>query len=155
MRAVLYSLKREYGGRIDLYNLGAVTSNAKTGARTVEKSVTVIKRAIILPADVARREVRGISLISANKSLVMGGGYDSSVRVFIVDQRDAPGLSLSKDDWVVYDGKKYQIHDFDEFEFDTCWLITAKALLGETPEQIHLVSSDHLLNLSSIASGVL
>lgn len=149
MRAVLYGLKRDYGGRIDLYKKGAVTSNAKTGERTVAKSVTVINRAIILPADVARREVRGISLISANKTMVMGGGYDSSIRVFIIERRDAPDISLSKDDWIVFEGKKYEVHSFDDFEFDTCWVITAKALLGETPEQIHLLSADSLMDLSS------
>lgn len=153
MRAVLYGLKREYGGRIDVYKKGAVTSNARTGARTVDKSVTVIPKAIILPADVARREVRGISLISANKALVQGGGYDNSTRVFIIDRRDAPDLSLTKDDWIVFDGKKYEIQEFEDFEFDTCWIITAKALLGEIPEQIHLLSADNLLNLTSTATG--
>ena len=149
MRAVLYGLKRDYGGRIDVYKKGAVTSNARTGERTINKSVTLIDRAIILPADVARREVRGISLISANKNLVMGGGYDNSVRVFIVDRRDTPDLSLSKDDWIVFENLKYEIHSFDDFEFDTGWVITAKALLGEVPEQIRLLAADSLLDMSS------
>jgi len=154
MRAVLYSLKREYGGRIDLYKQGAVTSDARTGARTIERTVTPIDRAIILPADVARREIRGISLISANKTLVTGGGYDNSTRVFIIDRRDVPGLSITKDDWIVFEGKKYEIHSFDDFEFDTCWIITAKALLGEIPQQIHLLSADNLLDLSSTTAAV-
>ena len=147
----MYSLKREYGGRIHLYKQGAVSSDAKTGARTVEKSVLVIERASILPAEVARREVRGISLISANKNLVSGGGYDNSTHVFIIDKRDVPNLSVAKDDWIVFDSQKFQIDHFESFEFGTGWVITAKALLGEVPEQIHLLSADSLLNLSSSA----
>ena len=148
MRAALYSLKRQYGGRIDLYKKGTISSNARTGERTINKTVYPVKRAIILPAEVARQEVRGISLISANKTLVQGGGYDNSLRYFIVEKRDIPGVTLTPDDWIVFKLRKYQIEEFREFEFDTCWVITAKALLGEVPEQIHLASADSFLGLS-------
>ena len=150
MRNVLYMLKRQYGGRIDLYKKGAASSNPRTGERTIEKSVIPIKRAIILPAEVARQVIQGISLISANKSLVQGGGYDNALRLFIIEKRDVPSdLSLTPDDWIVFKRMKYQISEFREFEFDTCWVITAKALLGEVPQQIHLLSADNLLSLSS------
>lgn len=147
MRATLYTLKRTYGGRIDIYKQGAVTSNPRTGVKTVAKTVTPIERAIILPAEVARQEVRGISLISANKGLVQGGWYDNSLRYFIIDQRDAPDLLLTNDDWIVYRNKKYEIDEFREWEFDTCWVVTAKALLGEVPEQIFLASVGHSMGL--------
>ena len=67
---------------------------------------------------------------------------------FIVEKRDIPGVTLTPDDWIVFKLRKYQIEEFREFEFDTCWVITAKALLGEVPEQIHLASADSFLGLS-------
>jgi len=151
MRATLYSLKRDFGGRIDIYKKGAVTSDPRTGERTIAKTVTPVKRAIILPAEVARQEVRGISLISANKGLVQGGWYDNEVMIFIIEQKDAPGLTLTPDDWIVRDGKKYQIGEFREWAFDTCWVVTAKALIGEVPEQIFLVSVNDILPVSDEA----
>jgi hypothetical protein len=154
MRAALYQLKREYGGRIDVYKKGAVSSDPATGVRTISKTLTVLKRAIILPASVARREVRGISAISANKSFVVGGGYDNSTKVFIIDRRDAPDLMLTNDDWIVFAGQKFEINDFEPFEFDTCWIITAKALIGEVPEQIHLVKAENFLTLTSATERI-
>lgn len=151
MRAVLYSLKRQYGDRIDIYSQLSVSSDARTGERNIECGVTVIDRAIILPASVLRREIRGISLISANKQLVMGGGYDNVSRVFIIDREDAPDLEIQKDDWIVYGGRKYEIDKFDEFEFDSAWIIAGKAVEGEVPEQIHLLSADNLLTITSLA----
>ena len=151
MRAALYALKRSYGGRIDIYKKGAASSNPRTGERTIQKSLTQIKRAVILPAEVARQEVRGISTISANKGLVQGGWYDNALTIFIIEQKDAPDLTLTPDDWIVYDGKKYQIEEFREWAFDTCWVVTAKALLGEVPEQIFSMSVNDILPVSDEA----
>lgn len=151
MRSALYALKRTYGGRIDIYKKGNVTSNARTGERTIAKTVTPVKRAIILPAEVARQEVRGISLISANKGLVQGGWYDNSLTYFIIEQRDAPDLTLTPDDWIVCSGKKYQIDEFRQWAFDTCWVVTAKALLGEVPEQIFSIAVHDILPVSDEA----
>jgi len=134
-RAAFYQMKREYGGRIDFYKQGTVSSDAKTGQRTVNKTKLTIDHAVILPADVARKEIRGISLISANKSLVSGGGYDSIACVFIIDQRDVPNLIVAKDDWIVHEHKKFVIDHFEAFELGG-WIIAARALLGEVPEQI-------------------
>lgn len=132
MQMALYALKRQFGGPIVIYRLLTSKVDAKTGEVTVETLATRIRRAIILPAVLTRDIVRSISLISADKQLVQGGSYDSSKRVFIVDRRDARGVVLSQDDWLVYNGHKYQLEKIEEMEFDSGWLITGKVLLGET-----------------------
>lgn len=131
MRGVLYQLKREYGGRIFLYKRGASDSNPQTGERSISATRTRIDRAIILPAEVARQDIRGISLISANKQMVMGGGFDNSVRVFVIDRRDAPNVEVTKDDWIVFGNMRYDFDHVQLFEFDTAWLMLAHALVGE------------------------
>ena len=149
----LYMLKRQYGGTFDFYRRGSGGDvDHLTGKVVVDKSVITIKRGIILPAKVIREATQNISVISANKAFVFGGTYDSSTRMFIVDRRDVPDLDLkefdpTQDDWLVYKGRKYEIKSFQEFEFDSAWVFTAKAVLGDIPEQIFQVAADNLVRI--------
>lgn len=153
-RQVLYSLKRQYPGRIDIYVMQGVVTDARTGARAVTKTVYPVDPCIVLPGKLTRSDKRGISIISANKALVQGGFYDATTRKFIVDRSDVPGITqLTQDDWLVFKGRKHQIESVEEFEDDAGWIIVAKAVLGEVPEQIFLASADSLISLESEASG--
>lgn len=127
-----------------------MTSDPRTGAKATTKSVTIVRRAIVLPGTIDRIEVRSIPFVSANKATVVGGQYDTALRDFIVDRRDVPALELTEDDWIVFDRRKYAIRTFDDY-FGVAWLITARAIVGEVPEQVHLLSVDHLLNLNHSA----
>jgi len=152
MRLVLYALKRQYGGTISIYKVGDAEVDYDTGVKTIPKSVVVVRRAIILPTKAMREAVQTISVISANKKFVFGGSYDSSTRFFIVDRRDASTLQLTESDYIVYTNsfgvaRRYEVKDFQEFEFDSAWVITGKAVFGEVPEQIFPVAADNLLRL--------
>lgn len=156
IKAALYALKKEYGGGpLSVYSLGSTTTNVTTGQKTVVKDVTVIRKAIILPAKVSRDVVQTISQISANKAFVYGGSFDSRARTFIIDRLDCPGLELKDDDWIVFDERKYEIKAIQEFEFQTAWVITARHQIGDVFEQIHPLAADHLLDLSQSATYTL
>jgi len=148
MLAALYNLKRRYGGRIDIYKMGSSSTNPQTGERTVTSSVTVIRRAVILPADMARREFRGGSLSAANKTLVQGGWVSDATHVFVIDRRDAPGLNLAPTDWITLDGQRCDIAKIEEFPFQTGWVIQAKAVLGDKFTQAITVSTTQALALA-------
>lgn len=155
IRHVLYALKRRYGGTIDVHKLLTSQTDVRTGLKAQTVQVTRIARAIVLPGHTARKAVRGISLISANKTLVMGGTYDSQTRDFIIDRRDAPVLvTLTADNWIVYDGRKYQVAEVETFEFDAAWIVTAKELVGEIPSQSFAVPVSESLSLVTSATGV-
>jgi len=156
IKAALYSLKKEYGGGpISIYTFNGTTVDVESGSKIVNKSVTLVPRGIILPAKVAREVIQSISQISANKAFVYGGTFDSRMRSFIIERRDAPAVELKDDDWLVLDGRKYEIKSIQEFEFDTAWVIVARQILGEVPEQIHPLAVDHLLDISSVAAAEL
>lgn len=145
---VLYALKRQYGGSIEIYKKGTQSTDYDRGTKTIQKEVYPIRRAIILPVKVAREAVQTISVISANKAFVVGQTYDASTRMFIVDRRDVPDLpELGEDDWIVYEGLKYEINQFELFEFGSAYVITGRAVHGDVPEQIHVVSADNLIRL--------
>jgi len=132
IRRVLYALKRSYGGSIVIYQNGVVTTDTKTGEVTRTKTATRIQRAIVLPVTVSRELKQSISLISANKQFVTGGSYESGKRLFIVERRDCPSLVLAESDWLAYNGRKYVIENFEEYEFDVAYVIHGKELKGET-----------------------
>jgi len=148
LSSILYSLKRSFGGVIDIYQIGDATTDTRTGVKTIPKTSITIDRAIILPAKAVREAIQSISVISANKKFVYGGTYDSTVRLFIVDKKDVPTLELRESDYIVYNDRKYEIKDFQEFEFDAGWTITAKAVLGIIPEKIFRVAAENFFNLT-------
>jgi hypothetical protein len=153
IKAILYSFKQQYGGGpVHIYTFGGTTTNVETGAKTTVKDVTVVRKAVILPAKVSRDVVQTISQISANKAFVYGGSFDSRTRTFIIDRLDCPDLELKEDDWLVFNGRKYEIKAVQEFEFDTAWVITARHQLGDVFEQIFPLGADHLLDLTQEAT---
>lgn len=133
IRRVLYALKRQYGGAIIVYQNGTVTTDTKTGDVSRTKTATRIRRAIVLPVTISREVKQSISLISANKQMVTGGGFESGKRMFIIDRRDCPRLTLHKTDWLTYNDRKYAIDDYEEYEFETAYIITGKEMPGESP----------------------
>jgi hypothetical protein len=156
IKAALYSLKKQYGGGpVSIYTFGGTTTDVDTGVKSVNKTLTTVNKAIILPAKVQREVLQSISQISANKAFVYGGTFDSRMRTFIIEQRDAPGLTLKDDDWFVFDQRKYEIKSIQEFEFDTAWVVVARQILGEVPEQIYPLAVDHLLDITSVATAEL
>lgn len=155
IRNVIYQMKRQYGGDITLYKLVSAGTDRATGVKTETHTSVYISRAVVLPVNIRRELLQSISLISANKQLVMGGSFDAGLRVFIIDRRDAPGYDLSNDDWIVYDHKRYDIVSIDEFEQSTAWLITAKALQGVAPhEDLYAYGNGEMFDLTQSATGV-
>ena len=131
LRRVLYALKRQYGGSIVVYQNGVVTADTKTGDVARTKTATRIQRAIILPVKISAEVKHTVALISANKQMVTGGGFESGKRLFIIERRDCPSLVLHKTDWVAYNGRKYAIENYEEYEFDAAYIVTGKEMPGE------------------------
>lgn len=154
-RQALYSLEQEFGGGpVHIYKLLGSSVNYQTGVPVVTKDVTTINRVIILPTTLKSDVNKNVSVISANKAFAYGGQYNAESRTFIIDRRKAGSLSLTQDDWLVYDGKKYEITSFDAFDDDTAWVIVARQLQGVVPEQIFRLAADDLLTLSSTSRTV-
>jgi len=154
-RQSLYVLKRAYGARIDIYKLVESTTDARTGVKIVNKTVLTVRKAIVMPVRTTRDVKQSISLISSDKEFVTGGSTDIGTRDFIIDRRDTPSLpSLTDDDWIVYDGAKYQIAVVQLFEPDAGWVITTRELVGEVPEQIFNARLAQSLTFVSTATAV-
>lgn len=149
----LYSLKRLWGGSFTIYKVGDATVDHLVGSKIEPTTVTFIRRGIILPGKHIRDIKHTVSMISANKSFVTGGNYDRTARTFIVDRVDAPNLDLTESDYIIFDNKRYEVKEFQEFEFDSAWVIAGQAIEGEVPTQIRLLSADNLIQLEQTSAG--
>lgn len=155
IRNAIYRMKHDYGGEITLYQLTSATTDRATGVKSEAHTSILIPRAVVLPVNVRREVIQSISAISANKKLVMGGSFDSGLRVFIIDRRDAPGYEITNDDWIVYEHKRYDLKSVEEFEQSTAWLITGKCVEGAPPEEdIRVNGENTVFNLSQAVTGV-
>lgn len=153
VRRCIRQMKAEYGGQITLYKLSSTSTDRQTGVKTVTRESTVINRAVVLPDTLTRDRQQSISLISANKQVVQGGTYDPGTRRFIIDRADASGWELDQDDWIVYDGSRYDIKSIEDFEQNTAWLVTAKQVRGATVNEDIYQTVSQLMTLSDTASG--
>lgn len=152
IRRTLYNLKRQYGSRVDVYKLDGVDTDYETGEKTVSKTVYTVRKCIVLPVKIAREISKTISQISANKMFVYGGSYDVGTRMFMIDTRDLPNdYEFTNDDWLVYDGRRYDIKSIEEFEQHTAWTIVGREVKGVRPEQVF---SAHITDQLSVSQEV-
>lgn len=148
IRRTLYSLKRQYWGRVDVYKLVAAATDYEVGTKTYNRTMVTVPKAIVLPAKIKREVVQGISSISANKAFVYGGTYDAGTRTFIFDTRDLPAnYEIVMDDWLIYDGRRYDIKSISEFEQHAAWIVVGKEVKGVRPEQIIQIKMEDLLDI--------
>lgn len=157
IRRNIRQMKKEYGGEITVYSLGTATTNYDTGVRSKTHTSVYIKRAVVLPVKLSRDVIQTISIISANKKLLQGGSIDQGVRQFIIDRGDVPAaFDIHNDDWIVYDGHRYDVKTVDEYEYKTAWLLTAKMVEGNPDyEDKYARVNDYTLQMTQSATAVI
>ncbi|MFY9646682.1 MAG: hypothetical protein WAK29_15990 [Terriglobales bacterium] len=145
--ANIYAMKRQYGALILIRRKTMADADPKTGVTSLAIQTVRIQRAVVLQGVVTRDAKQSISLITAQKQMIQGGGFDVGKRTFIIDRKDAPrGYTLQKDDWIVFDNKHYDIDTLTEYEFSTAWVVIGKELRGrvEGMDTYHLTATNAL-----------
>lgn len=155
LRQLLYSLKMEYGTAIVIYKLVSSSTDERTGLKSTVITPYKVRRAIVLPNTITRIDIKSSALVASNREFSQGGLVDSGKRPFIIDRRDLPHLpTLSADDWIVYDNRKFQVSDVEQLA-EAGWQIFGKELVGEVPENLLLQpTSSSAMVLSDAASAV-
>jgi len=134
----IYAMKRDYGDRVDVYQIRSSETDHLTGVKTVVREVFHVRRAPILPSRIKRHVNQSISVISAGKEFVYGGFYDGSLREVILDARDLPkGFEPRPEDYIVYKSSRWDIVTAEKFEVDAGWVLTVKNIPDMKPYEIH------------------
>ena len=152
IQQTVYKLKRIYGRKIDLYRQGTLETNTLTGVKTWSgRSSVVVHRCIVLPVKLSRGQIQTISMISANKQFVEGGMFDTASRWFYIDPRDLPtNYEIKRDDFLIYENKKYEFKDIKYNEFDLLWEVLGVELVGEDFQQVYNLSGYTIVDFQQV-----
>ena len=152
LRLTLYGLKRQFGGTVYIYNLQDAETDYTTGVKTSTQSFTQVRRAIVLPVKVEREVIK--SLVS--KPFTYGGSYDTKTRLFVIDARDvAADFEIAMDDWVHYNGYRYNLKSIEKLELDAGWLLLGTAVSSLTNPLTPQLVLDGLVITHSVVEVVL
>lgn len=134
VREVLYGLKRDYGKRLDIYQIVSSDFDLETGEKTVKKNFFTVRLAILLPQKIARDFQYDLSFIAASKNFTYGGTLDKQDRIVIVAGADVPkGYQPKLGDYFVIASKRYTLKSFQDLDEKAGLLFEIQALEGELP----------------------
>jgi hypothetical protein len=135
IKEVIYDLKRDYGGPIDIYQNVVGETDFRTGEKTIEKRHWKIRRAIRLPRDIHRD---AIFSATGNTLFAYGNVIELADRNIIIDWRDLPaGFNFKEENWyVVIEAGHYEIVKVIEFDNRAAIFIILKQLIGAPREAI-------------------
>lgn len=154
IRRVLYTLKKEYGTPMDIYQFISVAIDPKTGKRTAERRRIQIRKAIILPSVISRKFSYDLAYIAANKNFTYGANYDINSRTVIVEANDIPeGVEIVNDNYVVIEGHRYEIRIVERLEHEYGYLLTIKETTGALPYQVIAQSVGNTLRMEQNVNG--
>lgn len=152
IRRNIYAMKRQYGARVDVYRIVSSETDHLTGDKTVIKEVYPVNKAPVLPSRMKRDVNQTISIISADKQFVYGGFYDASKREVIIDSRDLPkNYEIRPEDYVVFNGERWDVLGVEKFEYNTGWVLTVKNIPGMPAYEIRDILITQDLNLGQAA----
>ena len=127
VKLIIYRLKRNFGVSIQLVRLSDITNNIRTGAMSQTKQTISIVRAIMTATRQLRDFVYDLAYIAANKNFTQGGYFDASDWTAIIDAKDLPrDFVPTLDDYIIYDGKKYNFKEVHPVAKKYAWLIILK-----------------------------
>lgn len=141
VRTLLYSLKREYGQHVDLYRLTNSVLNTETGVKTQTIQKITVWKCIVLSGDMIRSFAYGHSFLAADRNFAYGGKFDVGTKGFIIDIQDLPsGFQIDMDDYLVYEGKRYDMKKVTKTDDGYAFATLGKEVEGGTVGQIHELS---------------
>ena len=146
IRRLLYTLKRGYGFTITLHKITNETQNYQTGQKIVTIQTQKIDKAIILPAHLQRQ------FENQPTNFKYGGLYDAAMRQVIIDAIDLGDFNVEIDDYIIYDGRRWQVSHFYELELYSAFVLYVKAVEGSVRYMVEEVALETNLQLTQEVS---
>lgn len=141
LKTQMYALKRQYGYPAAVYRTTAGTTNLETGEKSVTRVKYAIDQVIVLPSRADSIGFYAAPLLQSSRPFAYGGFQDQDLKLMMIDGEDLPvDFRLEQSDSIVYEHKKFEIVTLQEIEDQIGYLVTAKWLKGEPPNEVHEVS---------------
>jgi hypothetical protein len=116
-RALLYTLKRQWGKHVDIYRPITSSQNVTTGKIIRTFQLVQVDRAPVLPRSTQRKFAYDLDYIQAGNNFTEGAFFDRSTSEVLLDQVDLPRFFVPNlDDMLVFDTKRFDIKEVERFE---------------------------------------
>ena len=148
---MLYKLKRSYGISVYLYKFIS-TTNIDTGEITETFTVIKIRKALVEPTREIRSFVYDLAYISANKDFTMGGFFDPSDRLVVVDRKnDIPSDwgDVDLEQFFMINNRRFDIKSSQEYENNSAIVCMCRETKGQVLSHVATVASVMSLNQSA------
>lgn len=153
VKRILYQLKRKYGLPLDIYHIISVTSDTKSGTKTVNKTKYHIRRAILLPTILRRKMAVELGLKPTGYG-PSPPGYDIKERLIIIDNDDLPDVDLNAEDYLVIDHERHDIKSIEELENKRASVFTTRVVEGGEANEIFIANATNTLVFAQSAGTV-
>lgn len=129
----IYDLKRQYGVPIRICRRQSETIDFQTGNKTVEYDSIEILRAVKLPSI----DKRTADYAQQSKEWAYGGHFEVGDSRFLIDQADLPvNWYIKKDDYLIFDGKRFDVVEAQLHDERQAWLVDAREIKGAPTFQL-------------------
>jgi len=153
-RRLIYRLKRDKGVPLSFYQPVNTSQDLKTGVVSRAVTVTNIRRAIVMQSRQLRDFEYDLSFIAANKNFTMGGYFDQTDRVVLIDAKDLPsGFKLDLNDYVQTGNRRYNVLEGTELEMDDIFVFKIREIKERQKQLIHIVKAQNVLGLTQSTVG--
>ena len=139
-KKTLYSLKRSYGVKGDIYHITLITQDATTGRKILNREKYPIKRLILLPVTLSR-ELKFSGQWTNTTQGFPPGGFDVSERIMIIDNDDLPNeFEFGLNDYIIIEHQRYDIKSTNITEDGISTIIKTIQVKGGQVNEIHDLS---------------
>lgn len=134
---LLYSLKRQYGAEVTIYQTQSKDFNPKTGKMATTRKRVYVKLGIVLPDTLANKFAYEHSFLAANRQFTYGAQWDQRQRLIIIDGHDLPkDFTIGLEDSVVHNDFRYVVNKADVIDGGLGYLLTVVKAENNLPLQI-------------------
>lgn len=134
VKLIVYRLKKEYGLELIVWHPISADHNIETGKIAREYALMYIRRAILLPKTFSRDFEYDLTYIASGKNFVYGGFFDSAKRNVLIDVHDLPSnFELTNNDFIAFEGKRWELASLELAEHKEAWYIIAKEVASYDP----------------------
>lgn len=120
---------------MELYQVSVGTPDVVTGKTQQERTVYRLRRCITFDLTLQSVTEYNLSYLSANKNFSYGQEIEVGDRIIILT--DLPdGVELRKDNYLVYNGQKYQPKKVIELDYKLGFMAHVRRTQGEKPQRI-------------------
>ena len=139
IRLTMYRLKQEFGVKCDAYKLVSSTTDYDTGLKSRVISMIQVRKAVKMPEGIRQLQYISPNFTQTQKPFITKGlGWDEVTDVFLFEGTDLRGFKFDKDDWIVWNHKRYDVRAIEELGNAAGWVIGTTQAKGAPPEEFHI-----------------